>query len=191
MSVKKNFIALICFASAGLVASPAFAGTKDDVRDLQARMQEVERSVAAGSAATVRISELEREIQVLTGRIEELTYQLEQSNARMTAITAALAGGETPLATPDALGGQATPGGPIDLTTGDPIADQISRETTDGAAAAGSSDVALPLDPDAAFDYASSFLLQGDYQRAKDCVSALHGSFPESSTHAGCAIPVG
>ena len=188
MRRNTQLTAVAAFFSAALICAPASAGTKDDVRDLQARMQEVERSVAAGSAATVRISELEREIQVLTGEIERLSYELDQANARMSAITAALAGdggsavgggGAEVFGAASETFGPAPAGGPVDLTTGDPIAEQITREATTGDGPPDvAADIALPLDPDAAFDYASSFLFQGDYARAKAAFTTYVAAFP-------------
>ncbi len=186
MRVKKILVTL-AGAAAVAMAGPAIAGTKQDVRDLQARVAELEQSVPAGAAATVRIGELERHIQDLTGQIEELRFQLDQANARLNAVTAALSG-EAPIGGATAPGLPPTTGGPVDLTTGDPIADQITREASPGGAnavagAAGAapeiaSDIALPLDPDAAFDYASSFLLQGDYARAKQAFALYAEAFP-------------
>ena len=164
-------------------ASPAAAGVRDDVRDLQERMTRAEQSLSGQSAATVRISQLEREIQVLTGRIEELTFQLNQANSRLDAISAALAGGQAFPGGPayyspgDAAGGApAVRSGPTDLTTGDAIGDQGGGAA--GPALAEVDDVALPLDPSAAFDYASRFLLQGDYARAKAAFELYLEAFP-------------
>ena len=122
--MKLTRIAIAGFAAV-LFAAPAHAGTKDDVRDLQARMARAEQALSAQSAATVRIGELEAQIQELTGRIEELTYELDQQNRRLDAIGAALSGGA--VAGPDAafgfpadagLGGS---GGPVALGPSDPM----------------------------------------------------------------------
>ncbi|MEM9494940.1 MAG: tetratricopeptide repeat protein [Pseudomonadota bacterium] len=197
--MRKN-MKLAAMAAAPLlfvVAAPAVAGTKDDVRDLQARMAEVERGVEAGSAATVRISELEREIQLLTGQVETLRYELEQTNARLSAVTAVLAGDPAGLAPTTGAGVSSAPGagaGPIDLSTGDPIAGQIASAETSGASAASvptASDVALPLDPDAAFDYASSFLLSGDYPRAKSAFALYVEAFPSHARTADARFRLG
>ena len=184
MSMTKTLgavVGAVLLASAG----PAAAGVRDDVRDLQERMARAEQSLSGQSAATVRISQLEREIQVMTGRIEELTFQLNQANSRLDAISAALAGGQ---AFPgdagaayfppgDAGGAPAVRSGPTDLTTGDPVADQ-GGAVAPASALAEVDDVALPLDPGAAFDYASRFLLQGDYARAKAAFELYLEAFP-------------
>jgi len=161
-------------------AAPAAAGTKDDIRNLQERMARVEQAAAAQSAATVRLSELERQNQFLTGRIEELSFQLDQANQRLNAIAAALSGGAA--GEPGAGAFLGVPGyqqqGPVALAPGDPIpiADQLSRTgVQDGP---GSASVELPLDPTAAFDYASGFLLKGDYQRAKAAFELYVEAFP-------------
>lgn len=180
MSIRTQFIA--GFGAFLIAATPtiAFAGTKDDVRDLQERMARVEQSAAAQSAMTVRIGELESEIQRLTGRIEELTYQLNQADQRLNAISAALSGGDVQTGGPLLPGAVENRGGPVDLmNTGDPIADQISRnDTGDASGSVGGGDVQLPLDPNAAFDYASKFLLEGDYQHAKAAFELYVQAFP-------------
>ena len=173
---------------ATMAATPAAAGTKDDIRDLQARMATVEQGMAGQSAQTVRIGELESQIQSLTGLIEELSYQLDIANQRLDAVSAALAG--------DALGADASAqgylpnpaaSGPVDLTGGDPIADQLRNDGASAAApvpipgAGSGADVALPLNPDAAYDYASTFLLRGDYQRAKTAFELYVEAFPRHS----------
>lgn len=183
MSIKAKLSALGCAVLLAAVTGPALAGTKDDIRDLQERMQTAEQAVKAQSATTVRIGELERQIQELTGRIEELSYQLDTANRRLDAISAALAG-ESP-ETAAALAAdpmRRSGGGPVDLSTGDPIADQITNSTpaNDSATTVGGGDIALPLDPNAAFDYASKFLLEGDYQRAKAAFQLYVEAFPNS-----------
>jgi tol-pal system protein YbgF len=197
MRNKLHIVTLIGAASLAMASAPAFARTKDDIIDLQERMSRVEQTVAGQSAQTVRISELESEIQALTGLIEELTYQLDISNQRLDAVSAVLAGdslGAAAAATalsPDA--GQAR--GPVDLTTGDPIADQLRNETTGNASASGpgpgASDIALPLNPDAAYDYASAFLLQGDYQRAKAAFELYVQAFPNHARTADAQFRLG
>ncbi|MEX6632416.1 tol-pal system protein YbgF [Hyphococcus lacteus] len=186
MRIRTGMIALI---GAVALAGPALGGTKDDVRDLQARMMQAEQAIANQSAMMVRVSELESRNQQLTGRIEELTYKLEQANQRLDAVTAALSGGGATGALGDtAMSGDGLGDGPVDLMGGasgaalgsdDPIGDQIARETAvDQAGSVGGGDVSLPIDPNAAFDYASGFLLAGDYQRAKAAFSLYLEAFP-------------
>lgn len=164
-----------------LASSPASAGVRDDVRDLQARMIQAEQSLEGQRAAMLRIGELEGEIQSLTGRIEQLTFQLDQASTRLDAISAALAG-DTASTMPGALGeAPAASGGPVNLTAGDAIADQISRTGDASVAAPAVSDVTLPLDPSAAFDYASQYLLKGDYPRAKSAFELYLQAFPNHS----------
>jgi len=180
-----GFIAAAFFAAS---AAPAAAGTKEDVRNLQERMTRVEQAAAAQSAATVRISEIESQNQELTGRIEELTYKLDQANRRLDAISAALSGDQQA----GGFGGDAgfQQQGPVALVPGgDPIADQLSRagaagdgqvggQATGFGAAVDPASVELPLNPDAAFEYASGFLLKGDYQRAKAAFELYVDAFP-------------
>ncbi len=183
MTNKFLLSGLIAAGFAVAAATPAVAGTKDDVRNLQERMVRVEQAANAQSAATVRLSQLEQQNQELTGRIEELTYQLDQASRRLDAIGAALSGGS--------LGGDLSSGaviddpgfqqqGPIGLIPGDQIADQLSQ---DGAGASAQefnpASIELPLNPDAAFNYASGFLLKGDYQRAKAAFELYVEAFPD------------
>ncbi|WDI32385.1 tetratricopeptide repeat protein [Hyphococcus flavus] len=180
-SVRAGIIAAI---SVLVLSGPAAAGTKDDVRALQAQMAEVQQAMAGHRAALVRISELERQNQLLTGRVEELTYELEQATRRLDAITAALSGDANAAGVAAFSDFDSAPSssGPMDLmgrpsSADDPIADQISEQTAEPAGAA-PSDVSLPLDPNAAFDYASGFILSGDYQRAKAAFSLYVEAFP-------------
>lgn len=181
------------------MAAPANAGTKDDIRALNERLNRLEQSVSAGTAATVRISQLEREIQELTGRIEELQFELDQSNARLNAVSATLAG-ETPVGGASPFRPLDNNGGPADLIPGgspavpagsDPIADQIAKDTGQADSSAVPSDVELPLDPNAAFDYASAFLLQGDYQRAKGAFQLYVDAFPNHARTADAQFRLG
>ncbi len=175
LSFRAGAAALI---GALLLTGTASAGTKDDVRALQAQMAEVQQAIAGHRTALVKISELERQNQLLTGRIEELTHELEQANRRLDAISAALSGEGAASAYGDPFAAPAARG-PVDLLgrgaegESDPIADQIASEIRDPGG-----DVALPLDPDAAFDYASRFILAGDYQRAKAAFSLYLEAFP-------------
>lgn len=197
MTVKLS-LAVFVASCAAFMAMPASAGTKDDVRDLQARMERAEQALAAQSAATVKISQLERQIQQLTGRIEEMQYALDQKDQRLDAISAALAGdtiGASGFG--DDLGGASLGGGPVDLTRGDPIAEELARG--DGAqSAAPRSDtsttvtgVELPLNPDAAYDYASGFLLSGDYPRAKAAFALYAEAFPNHTRTADAKFRLG
>ena len=86
MSVRKILIAVTGAIALTAMSAPVAAGTKSDIRDLNERLSRIEQSVTVGTSATVRIGELEREIQTLTGRIEELTFQLDQSNARPVSV---------------------------------------------------------------------------------------------------------
>lgn len=168
MHVHHMISALCAAAALSAVAAPAVAGPKEDIEDLQARMQRVEQGVAAQGAASVRVDELERRIQELTGRIEELNYKLDQANFRLDAISAALAGdadGAAQLSQPQPEFGEfGAPGrGPVDLGAGAPAA-AISIE--------------LPLNPAAAYEYASGFLLAGDYERAQAAFELYLEAFP-------------
>ncbi len=190
---RTGFLAI---AAALLWAAPAAAGTKDDIRDLQARLAAAEQALAGQSQAMLRISQLERQIQEMTGEIEQLTYQLDQAETRLDSVSAALAG-DANYARPGDFTTMPS-GGPVPLVPGagardpivDPIGDQIARDAGDAAMDAGD-DISLPLDPNAAFDYASSFLLAGDYQRAKSAFSLYLEAFPNHQRTADAQFRLG
>ena len=83
--------------------------------------------------------------------------------------------------------------GPVSLMPGagagedDPIGDQIAQSASEPAP----DDVSLPLDPNAAFDYASSFLLAGDYSRAKAAFSLYVEAFPNHPRTADAQFRLG
>ncbi len=182
MNINKNFSVILGVVLLTAAAGPASASTKDDVRDLQARMEIAEKSLSAQSAAAVRVGELEREIQLLTGQVEELTYRLELSNQRLNAISAALSGDAAMPAGGGVSRAGAAARGPVDLASGDPIGDQIDQSNVpDQASSFGGGDITLPLDPDAAFIYASGFLMQSDYQSAKSAFELYVEAFPNHS----------
>ena len=212
MIVRQGMIGTIATAVVLLATTSAFAGKKEDILELQSRMSQIERTVDAGATTTVRISELEAQIQALTGRVEELTFELDQANARLNSMGAVLAGdpalgaslgsvgGPQPFGGPQPLGpqplGPSTPGAVV--PGDDPIAEQITRESAGGAAGLSSAasdtvnnDVELPLDPDAAFEYASGFLLQGDYQRARSAFMLYGDAFPNHPRTADAMFRLG
>lgn len=183
--IRSGLFAAAC--GLALSGAPAFAGTKDDIRDLQARLAAAEQALAGQAQAQVRISELEDQIQDLTGEIEQLTYRLDLANQRLEAVTAALSGGVTGggdmMAVDPAAPGAS--GGPVDLAGAargeDPIGARIADAggaAADATGAVGGGDISLPLDPDAAFDYASGFVLAGDYQRAREAFKLYIEAFP-------------
>lgn len=193
MKLFKSGMAAI--AALSMLAGAASAGTKDDIRDLQARLAAAEQALAGQTQAMLRISQLERQIQEMTGEIEQLTYQLDQAEARLDSVTAVLAGDANYSAPGDY--GAAPTGGPVSLMPGagnlsdDPIGDQIARGASDAAGATSPNDVSLPIDPNAAFDYASGFLLAGDYQRARAAFSLYIEAFPNHPRTADAQFRLG
>lgn len=168
---------LIPLAAASFLAvavSPALAGTKERVEALEAAVAQLQASGLAAREANAKIDRLEAEVRSLTGRVEELTYELDQARARLESVSAALAGD----APPAPLAG--APSGPKDL-----IANEISRAQPAGG------DVALPLDPDAAFSYASDFLLAGDYARAELAFGKFIEAFPNHPRTADARFRLG
>lgn len=183
------------------VTSPAMAGTKDRVKALEAIVADLQVRAQSDSSAD-RINQLELQVQQLTGRVEQLTFDLSTANSRLDAVSGILAGDPTVIGQPGAgvpgLGQPpvGAPGsGPVALTPPDPIADQITA--ADPAASAGASaagqlpDVTLPGDPNAAFDYASSFLLQGDYARAQVAFQQYVKAFPDGARTADAQFRLG
>ncbi|MEZ5894377.1 MAG: tol-pal system protein YbgF [Parvularculaceae bacterium] len=168
MRSRTGFFAIIALVA---LTAPAMAGTKEDIRDLQARIAQLEQSLAGQAQANVRIAALEEQNQRLTGEVEQLTYRLDMANQRLEAISAALAGDASYV--PGQAG--AATGGPVNLAG---AAGDVSHDTTDATGSVGGGDVALPLDPNAAFDYASNFLLAGDYKRARDAFTLYVEAFP-------------
>ncbi len=163
-----------------MASAPAAAGTKDRVTALEKTVAELQARAAADNSA-VRINQLERQVQDLTGLVEKLTFQLDQANARLDAVSGVLANDP-------AASAAAAPGGPTPLTGGDPIADQI---TAAGGAASAATAVSLPGDPAAAFDYASGFLLRGDYDSARAAFEGYVQAFPNSPQTADAQFRLG
>lgn len=157
-------------------AAPAFAGTKERVEALEATVAQLRASQPAAIEANAKIDRLEAEVRSLTGRVEELSFQLEQARARLDSVSAALAGDIPASGGPAPLAG--APAGPNDL-----IANEISRSSA-GA-------VELPLDPEAAFSYASDFLLAGDYAKAERAFQLFVEAFPNHPRTADARFRLG
>ncbi|MEM9169190.1 MAG: tol-pal system protein YbgF [Pseudomonadota bacterium] len=177
------------------------ASTKKRVETLEQQVATMQsRLDANGGAATVRISQLETQIQDLTGKIEQLEYQLQQANARVNAMSSLLAG-ETgaPLDLPMGTGDFGGPGagGPTSLAPGlgaaspadDPIADRIAA--AGDPAGAEPVDIDLPSNASDAFDYASSFIYGGDYASAQAAFEAFAETFPNTALTADARFRLG
>lgn len=190
----------IIFVSA---ASPASARTKDRLNALEQSVAELQATLAA-SNSVARIDQLERQVQQLTGQVEELTFELDQANARLEAVSSILAN-DPNLAVSGALAQPIAPApgaqGPVALSPVDPIADQISAADPTSLPIPGGepspqepafiNDVTLPGDPNVAFDYASGFLLQGDYDRARAAFEGYLQVFPNSPRAADAQFRLG
>lgn len=169
----------ISLGAAALLTSPAFAGTKERVEALEAAVAQLQASSPAALDANAKIDRLEAEVRSLTGRIEELTHELDETRARLDSVSAALAGGGA--GGPVALGAPASPGS----IAGDPIANQIAR------AESAPPEVALPLDPEAAYAYASDFLVTSDYARAEAAFTKFLEAFPNHPRAADARFRLG
>lgn len=169
-------IAFSVVAGTALAIGPASAGTKDRVEALEAAVAQLQAASPAALDANAKIDRLEREVRVLTGRIEELTHELEETRARLDSVTAAVAG--------DASGGpvnlSGAPAGGNDL-----IANEITRAQSAGP------EVTPPLDPEAAYAYASEFLVTSDYARAEKAFAMFLESFPNHPRAADARFRLG
>ncbi len=171
-----RFIAVPIVAAAMAVA-PAAAGTKERVEALEAAVSQLQAASPAALNANAKIDRLETEVRSLTGRIEELTHELEQTRARLDSVSAALAG-DAQAGGPAALSGAAS--GPNDL-----IANEISRAQGAGL------DVTLPIDPEAAYAYASEFLVSSDYARAEQAFTLFVEAYPNHPRAADARFRLG
>lgn len=169
----RRFVFAAAAAAAMVAVQPALAGTKERVEALEATVAQLKASQPAALETNAKMDRLEAEVRSLTGRVEELQYQLDQARARLDSVSAALAG-----ETPAPLSGAAT--GPNDL---------IANEITRSAPPAGS--VSLPIDPEAAFSYASDFLIAGDYAKAESAFKAFVEAFPNHPRTADARFRLG
>ncbi|MEZ5921027.1 MAG: tol-pal system protein YbgF [Parvularculaceae bacterium] len=177
--MRRFLLAALALGAASIVAPTAQAGTKDRIEALEADVAQLKASATGAIQSSQRIDQLEREVRDLTGRLEEQNHQLDQMQARIDAISAALSGD---IGSGDAGAMAAGPAGePVNLASGaaapggDPIASQINKSVAGGAAAG---DVALPNDAEEAYRYASQFLLSNDYGRAEKAFTQFLQAFP-------------
>jgi tol-pal system protein YbgF len=189
----RKHLLVTTFLCALVLAGPAAAqSTKERVTALEQAVSDLQARAPSASDSALRINRLEQEIQALTGRIEELSHELEVANSRLEAVTAALQGGGGAGAmagAPAATGAPQALGGPTNLATGDPIADQIQQ--SGAATAPGGAEIALPADAQAAFDYASGFLMRGDYASAQRAFELYVQAFPNHQRTADAQFRLG
>ena len=184
---KSLFLSLIIMLSASAI--PAQAGKKEDIEALQQQVAQLQEQLTAlsnnsGQAnanATVLMSQMQAENQRLTGEVEGLRNQVRQLSSRMDTLSRAVAG--------ENFSGLGT--GPVSLENGTGVGTGLAEEGasagTEGAANAPSATrdrdgatVNLPLDSDAAYEYASGFLLSGDYTRARIAFEMYVEAFPNA-----------
>lgn len=173
-------IALGLGAAALAFAAPAFAGSKDRIEALEDAVAQLQAASPAALQSNAKIDRLEGEVRSLTGRVEQLTFELEQARARIDSMSAALAGDQMAgqMGAPVALGAP-------DQAGGDPIASEIARSQS------ASAEIALPLDPEAAYAYASDFLVTSDYPRAEAAFAKFLESFPSHPRAADARFRLG
>jgi tol-pal system protein YbgF len=179
------------------------------VQDLQGAVYSVEQS-AYGSASstasggysstndyggdmTVRVSQLERELQSLTGRIEQVAYQIDQNSRRLDTITAALSTGMPSASaelsadeensfnaqydrmTTDSGLSPATEG-PTDLSGTGAFSGKVEEPSV--AMASIDCSGAIPTDANGTYDYAFDALLNGDYLTAECAFQMFMDTYP-------------
>ncbi|MEK7265964.1 MAG: tol-pal system protein YbgF [Pseudomonadota bacterium] len=169
-------------ASALVMLSPAYSGSKDRLEALEATVAQLQAASPAALNANAKIDRLEAEVRSLTGRVEELTHELDQTRARLDSVSAALAG--------DVAGGPVALGATTNSATGgagtgDPIANQIARAQSDAP------QISLPLDPEAAYAYASDFLVTSDYARAEAAFTKFLEVYPNHPRAADARFRLG
>ena len=154
--------------------------------------------------ALVKITNLQQQNQDLTGQVEALSFELGQMRERLDLVTRLLAGENFSGLETGVNGTQGiATGAPADLSGGaisNPAPGEYPNTPTDGQASIGgviesavgpvtgdaasqpvdALGVALPLDANAAYDYASNFLLDGDYTRAREAFVLYVQTFPNS-----------
>lgn len=190
------------------IAGPALAGKKEDIFALQQKVSMLERQLGTLSQqtgqsdadATVRISQLQRENQDLTGQVERLSNEVQQMRVRLDQVTRVLAGENFSGLEPAGPAGASAPGlggplqpdltastlpptgqpganGPVSLSSGAAGANPVAGG---GAPAGEGSGIILPLDSNAAYAYATNFLLTGDYIKARQAFELYVQAFPNS-----------
>ncbi|WP_306253064.1 tol-pal system protein YbgF [Parvularcula sp. IMCC14364] len=231
MSLSKKFKTALAMTVALTMAGPAFAQYGNDrdtadrisrlesaIQDLQGVVYSVEQTAYAspdsiyqdytadnsytGNMST-RVGQLERELQNLTGRIEQVAYQIEQNSRRLDTLTAALSspGASAPVSNP--LGGEVygevyddntyslndqyrdqstgradsgISGGPTDLSTTGAVSGAPSAESSARASACAGFPVG---DANSTYDQAFDSLLNGDYGQAECKFQAFLDTYPE------------
>lgn len=136
---------------------------EDDLRDVQAELYGASNSSRARSGhvsgvsqtapsgeLSVRVSQIERELQTLTGEVERVMFLVQQNAQAIEALQGVVGGGAP------AGDAQRAASGPTPLTGG------ASRTASNTAPVV----VTLPDDPGRAYAYAYDFLLAEDYGRA-------------------------
>jgi len=207
---RSILLSLVIFAS----ASPATAGKKEDILALQQQVADMRRQLSeltsktgqSDADALVQISTLQRENQLLTGRVEALNHELEQMRQRLDSVTRLLAGEnfsgiDAGVNSAPGFSNGGLTGNPVDLSGGnnvptadgfgEPLAQGDERQTaTDNAdvpagngatsTSANALGVVLPQDSNAAYEYANGFLLSGDYTRAREAFALYIQQYPSS-----------
>ena len=185
---RSSLIVALCAGLFAVTALPANAGKKEDIEALQIQVAELQRQLSALAAntgqtnanATVQISQIQAENQRLTGELEALRNDMRQLTSRLDTMSRIIAGENFSGLGPDGIDGVAGSGDGR-FATGDPNAlTQTGGASSSTALPPGGETVNLPLDSDAAYEYASSLLLSGDYTRARIAFEMYVEAFPNA-----------
>ncbi|MEO0398174.1 MAG: tol-pal system protein YbgF [Pseudomonadota bacterium] len=214
---KRVFGAVGILAGAMVMATAAEArpSTKERVETLEGDVAELKAASEAAATSSQRVIILEEQVRALTGQIEILNFRLQQSDARIQALSAALAGegglpadfsapsfsapvsgaasssygASAPSASSAPSAQPGATGGPAPLGAASPLGEPAASAVDQGASALSTpsapafDDVQLPMDPEAAFIYANSFLLEQDYARAENAYTMfldVYGGHPRA-----------
>lgn len=215
------------------VSPERLARIENAIRDLQGVVYSAEGnsfdpsqvSGAAGPGAepvgadmAVRVSQIERQLQLLTGDVERMTYQTEQNRQRLDALAEAIsymqqptADAEDPMGGDSGMSGELSGGGsgmPSDLRGSGgsgaptPLGAAGAAQTGDamgtGLPAGVDSpfpviedDYVEPVDPDVAYEGAFDALLNGDYDAAEQGFSTFIAQHPEDPRAADAQYRLG
>ncbi|MCI5046029.1 MAG: tol-pal system protein YbgF [Aquisalinus sp.] len=231
MSLSRKFKVALAASVALTLSAPAFAQYGNDrdtadrlnrlesaIQDLQGVVYSVEQTAYAspdsiyqdytadnsytGNMST-RIGQLERELQNLTGRIEQVAYQIEQNSRRLDTLTAAMSSPGVSAPVSNSLGGD--PYGEVyddnTYSLNDQLRDQtggqansgISGGPTDLSSTGAATGTQLPTssastsrcapysvgDANSTYDQAFDSLLNGDYGQAECKFQAFLDTYPE------------
>ncbi|MGV6801093.1 MAG: tol-pal system protein YbgF [bacterium] len=230
MLISHRHILLISALATTILASPSMAvaqrytqnnDSMEDrltrlesaISDLQGTVYAVDSNVqsydsygyadTSGGDLAIRVSELERQLQTLTGRIEELAWQLEQHTQRLDTLSAIAAGrpvdnspnpGEGYIDRSSGYGDPYSPPAsqpgepmPVPATTGP--SSLVTPAISGSATQINSAD--MPQTADEAYEYGFNALLNGDYTTAETSFKTFLDKWPDDPRAADAQYRLG